>query len=448
METLAKIALRNLTRQKKRSFLLGGAIAFGIFIVTLISGFAGAFQQNLAANMAQMLAGHVFIEGVEKTAKDKPFEIIRDDALLTKALTDSGIKYESVARRSYADGSLVFAGKRATQTVYGVNFSKEPLLKERIKLKSGSWDRISEMGTIVLNEGIAKKLKLEIGDKLLFELTSVTGQKNFGDFTLIGISQDMGLFSSMIAYTDQTYLNGLRNIGPTDYELFSVMIKDMSKADADAAKLLATLEKSAQVFEFEKTPAAAVSTDASTTNMQTRYSNLKKQAKTSTWEGAKYRVYSINDTISFMKDVVSIINFVSTIILLVLFLIIMVGIYNTFRMIMFERIREIGTMRACGMQRKSVKTLFLMEATFMGIGGTIAGWIVAAFAMGGLSLINFGTSTVFSLFLKNGHLSFAPQIGTMIGHFVLVLILTLIAAWLPARNASRLSPAEALRSSK
>ena len=36
----------------------------------------------------------------------------------------------------------------------------------------------------------------------------------------------------------------------------------------------------------------------------------------------------------------------------------------------------------------------------------------------------------------------------MIGHFVLVLILTLIAAWLPARNASRLSPAEALRSSK
>ena len=104
----------------------------------------------------------------------------------------------------------------------------------------------------------------------------------------------------------------------------------------------------------------------------------------------------------------SIINFVSTIILLVLFLIIMVGIYNTFRMIMFERIREIGTMRACGMQRKSVKTLFLMEATFMGIGGTIAGWIVAAFAMGGLSLINFGTSTVFSLFLKNGHLSFAP----------------------------------------
>ena len=100
------------------------------------------------------------------------------------------------------------------------------------------------------------------------------------------------------------------------------------------------------------------------------------------------------------------------------------------------------------MQRKSVKTLFLMEATFMGIGGTIAGWIIAAIFMFALSLFNFGTSTVFSLFLKNGHFSFSPQFSTMLGHFILVLILTLIAAWLPARNASRLSPAEALRSSK
>lgn len=100
------------------------------------------------------------------------------------------------------------------------------------------------------------------------------------------------------------------------------------------------------------------------------------------------------------------------------------------------------------MQQKSVKTLFLLEATFMGIGGTVAGWIISALFMGVLSLFNFGTSTVFSLFLKNGHFSFSPQLPTMLGHFILVLILTLIAAWLPARSASRLSPAEALRSSK
>ncbi|MFA6506924.1 MAG: ABC transporter permease, partial [Treponemataceae bacterium] len=67
MNTLVKIAFRNLNRQKKRTFLLGGAIAFGILIVTVINGFAGAFQANVAGNMAQLFAGHVFVEGVEKT---------------------------------------------------------------------------------------------------------------------------------------------------------------------------------------------------------------------------------------------------------------------------------------------------------------------------------------------------------------------------------------------
>jgi putative ABC transport system permease protein len=446
METLAKIALRNLSRQKKRSFLLGGAIAFGIFVVTLISGFAGAFLHNLAANMAQMNAGHVFIEGVEKTAKDKPFEIIRDDAVLTAALKDSGIAYEAVARRSQASGSLVFAGKRATQAVYGVNFDTEPLLKERVKLKDGSWDKIKEPGSIVLNEGVVKKLKLEVGDQLQFELKTVTGQKNFGDFTLIGVSQDMGMFSSMIAYTNQEYLNSLLNIAPHEYEFFAVMLKDMGKADADAEQLRTALKAKAQVFELSAADLAAVSQDS--TGLQSRYVKLQKLAKNTTWEGAKYRVYSINDTISFMEDVVNVINFVSTVILLVLFLIIMVGITNTFRMIMFERIKEIGTMRAVGMQRRSVKALFLLEAVFLAIGGTIAGWIIAALAMGVLSLFNFGTNNVLSLFLKNGHFSFAPQFGTMAGHFVLVSVLTLIAAWLPARKASLLAPADALRSSK
>ena len=57
MITYASIALRNLNRQKKRSILLGGAIAFGIMIVTLINGFAGSLSPNLSQNFAHLLAG-------------------------------------------------------------------------------------------------------------------------------------------------------------------------------------------------------------------------------------------------------------------------------------------------------------------------------------------------------------------------------------------------------
>ncbi len=52
---LPRIAARNLLRQKKRTILLAGAIAFGIMIVTLINGFAGSFIQNVSENFAYLL---------------------------------------------------------------------------------------------------------------------------------------------------------------------------------------------------------------------------------------------------------------------------------------------------------------------------------------------------------------------------------------------------------
>lgn len=448
MSTVAKIALRNLNRQKKRSFLLGGAIAFGIFIVTVINGIAGAFQANLAANIAQFNGGHIFVEGVEKNAKDKPYEIIRDEQTLMDAVAEAGFAYETVSRRSVASGTLLFAGKRATQAIFGVNFDKEPFLSDRIKLKEGSWDKIKDPGAVVLNEGIANKLKLQVGDRITFELNTVTGQKNFGELWLVGISQDAGLFSSQIAYAEQTYLNSLLDMGPEEFSLFSVMLKDMKKADADTVKLIKTLKTKAQVFELslqDLLPSAQSGTSMSLDSRQMKYNKL---AKSESWEGAKYRVMSINDTVSFIEDIVNVVNFISFIILLVLFLIIMVGISNTFRMIMFERIKEIGTMRALGMQQKQVKKLFLSEASFLSLGGTIAGWILAGIFMFCFSLINFGTDSVLSLFLKKGHFSFQFQLVSMLGHCALVLVLTVLAAHFPAKKAAKLPPAEALRTAK
>ena len=60
------MALRNLNRQKKRTLLLGGAIAFGLMIVTLLNGFAGSFIENVSENFSHLMAGHIFIDGVEK----------------------------------------------------------------------------------------------------------------------------------------------------------------------------------------------------------------------------------------------------------------------------------------------------------------------------------------------------------------------------------------------
>lgn len=443
------IALRNLNRQKKRSFLLGGAIAFGILIVTIITSIALVFQSNLAGNVAQLNAGHVFVQGVEKLPSGKSVERIRDDAFLMRILEESGIRYEGISRRSIAKGQLIFNGRRTTQAIFGINLEREAILKDRLKLKEGSIDRLNETGGLILSEGVVKKLKLELDDTLEFTLRTISGQHNVGSLRLVGISYDMGLMSEMLAYTDQGYLNQLRDMQEDEYEWFAIMLPHLSGAERAARQYSAVLKEQAPLFELS--PADLVPSGAGNTGMGgmvDRYAKLIKLAKTEDWEGIKYRVFTINDTLSSILEIAQAVSFVSISILLALFAIIMVGILNTFRMIMYERIKEIGTMRALGMQKKEVRKLFLWEAGFLAIGGVLAGWLLSSLVLFVLSLPQFGTESVMALFLKNGHLNFMLNPAMMLAHLALVLSLTVLAASLPANKAAKMPPAVALRTAK
>lgn len=447
MKTLIKIAFKNLNRQKKRSFLLGGAIAFGIMIVTVIDGFAGAFVANVAGNMADLFAGHVFVEGVEKSGTQKAVDIIRDDAAIVESLKAAGIEAKLVQKRSGADATLVFEGKKANQSIFGADFAGESYLRKRLVLKAGSYESLLEPRSLVLSEKVAGKIKAEIGDKILVQLKTVNGQNNVGEFTLRGLTYDMGIFSNILAYGSRDYLNELLALAPAEYQMYGVMLEDISKSEEARAALTAALKERAQVFELPA-PKPGEAAAGAGAMQQSRYQKLYRLAKKETWEGTKYRVFTINDMISQVEELVKVLNTASLVILAVLFVIIMVGISNTFRMVMYERIREIGTMRALGMQRPSVKRLFLFEAGFLAAGGTAAGMAAAGLVMFVLSLFNLGTGSFFSLLMKNGHLSFAVRPAQVIVNFAIVLVLTLLAAYMPARKASRLEPAEALRSSK
>lgn len=443
MSSIISMAFRNLSRQKRRSFLLGGAIAFGIMIVTIISSLAGGLMGNVAANIAHLFAGHVFIEGVEKSPSGKNLEIIRDDMVINDTIQAAGLSDAYIQKRSGAAVTLIFEGKKTQQSIIGVDFDKERLLRERVSFTKGGFDQATASNSLFVSEQVAKKLKVDVGDRLLAQTKTVTGQFNVGEFRVAGIMPSMGLFDQMLAYTPKAYLNSLIGLGPEDYQMLGIMLPDLTQAEKVAENVKTALKARAQVFELPPGTLINVSNPA-----QSRYQKLAQLARKETWEGTKYRVYTINDTISQIEQVVQILNTVSTVILVVLFLIILVGILNTFRIIIYERTKEIGTMRALGLQRPDVRNLFILEATFLAIGGVIAGFAAAGIVMLLLSFINFGTGTFFALFMKNGHLSFVPQLSQSSFHVMLVVLLTILAAYLPARRAAKLEPADALRTSK
>ncbi|MDD3981963.1 MAG: FtsX-like permease family protein, partial [Spirochaetales bacterium] len=157
-----------------------------------------------------------------------------------------------------------------------------------------------------------------------------------------------------------------------------------------------------------------------------------------------YSLTTINDMMKTVNNLLSILDSVGKAAFGILLVITMVGIGNTFRMMLIERTREIGTMRALGMQRREVLWVFLYEAIFLGLAGSVAG-ILVAILVGFISQL-LPISGINSLFLLRGHLSFLIDF-IMVGVVLVSLIaLSLIAAYSPSRRASRLDPAAALRS--
>jgi putative ABC transport system permease protein len=117
------------------------------------------------------------------------------------------------------------------------------------------------------------------------------------------------------------------------------------------------------------------------------------------------------------------------------------GIVNTLLMAVQERTREIGLMKALGMGKGKIFTLFSIEAVLIGFWGSIIA-ILAANLLGRIGS-NIASGTILSDF--EGLELFSFPATSMIPIMLLIMFIAFLASTLPARRASRLDPIESLR---
>jgi len=114
-------------------------------------------------------------------------------------------------------------------------------------------------------------------------------------------------------------------------------------------------------------------------------------------------------------------------------------IVNTFSILVAQRSRELALLRALGASRRQVNVSVLVEATFVGLVGSTLGVGVGYLLARGLQAL-FG---VFGFDLSRA--SFPVNLRTIVASYAVGLLVTLLAAYLPARRASRVPPVAALR---
>ncbi|WP_055713701.1 ABC transporter permease [Streptomyces torulosus] len=119
----------------------------------------------------------------------------------------------------------------------------------------------------------------------------------------------------------------------------------------------------------------------------------------------------------------------------------LVGVFlivNTFSMLIAQRTRELGLLRALGADQRQVRRSVLTEAALLGLVGSTLGLAAGiGLAFGLIELMG-----AFGMNLKSTEM--VVGVGTPIAAYVVGLGVTFVAAYLPARRAAAVSPMAAL----
>jgi ABC-type lipoprotein release transport system permease subunit len=170
-----------------------------------------------------------------------------------------------------------------------------------------------------------------------------------------------------------------------------------------------------------------------------------KDLRNTDWQGATLDVTTMYEAASQVLQLESVLKIVTLIAVLILFFIILIGVVNTLRMTIRERTREIGTIRAIGMQRTDVGKTFMAEVLLLTLFAAIAGIILAFIVMKLVGFITIQDEGFFSIFLVEKHLHFVPTWINVVQNLALILVITFITAFFPSRRAAKMSVASALR---
>jgi len=311
-------------------------------------------------------------------------------ANLKKDKMVKGVTSQTSAMAFYVAGSIQLNG-----SIRGINPSEEAKLfnfgdyvvgsttKELTKNKNG----------ILLGAGVAKKMSLDIGDKVNIMASN-------GNSLPLKV---VGLYQSGLAEVDnvQSYVN------------LSTAQKLLGKGRNYITDI------NVKLYDLEKSPVIAE-------NIERNYNLSAVDIQTA---NAQF------DTGSEIR------NLITYAVSITLLIVAGFGIYNILNMLIYEKMNDIAILKAVGFTGADVKRIFISQALIIGLVGGIIGLIVGYLGSLAIDLTSFETEALPTI--KTYPINYDPMFYIIA--IVFAVISTFLAGYLPARKAENIDPVEIIR---
>jgi ABC-type antimicrobial peptide transport system permease subunit len=388
---LNSLALRNLWSRKLRTLVTGFGIVLGVATV-LAFGITNATVENSLNAFFSQTAG---------------------DADLTIASSDRGQTFRARVLRQagefpgvtlavgslWRSGTVRLADKDKDIVLVGIDPAADPQVR-RYKLAGGRMmDAADRIYTLVLVKTFADDNDIHLGDDLEIDL----GDRRVETFQVTGLLENEGAARSNNGAIGFLRLDSAQTLFDEQGRLSQVDVVVSPSIASDGAAL----------DRFKEDLGAALGDDYTVA-----YPAAVGQA--------------VNDSMASLRSALGIFSTIALFVGAML-------IYNTFTMTVAERTAEIGMLRAVGATRWQILRLVLIEATLMGFLGSVPGLGLGAFlAIPMLQIFAQGLGTI-----PLDRFTVPP--GSVVQAILVGTIVTLVAALIPAWQAGRISPVEAMR---
>jgi ABC-type lipoprotein release transport system permease subunit len=429
----ARSFLRNLHRYRVVLFALVLVVGVLVFVLGAVLG----IRTTLREKASRYFAGDVVVLGYigdGNSRIDQPEAVLQ---AVQQAEASRSFDTRTVSRRSsYYDSreiALFFAGYWTPQRrLVGVEWDREEEILSGFDFAEGGVPEPGDGEAVLISTAVAEELHARVGDRILVSIISRRGRSNTAELTVSGIYRETSFFG-YTTYMERKALNRLKEVPEDRVNEIGVYLQEPGRSQGVAARAIT------EALAAEGLPTFEVLTD------RDAYSDASRERR----EERHYGVVTLQAQLSEITDLLRAVTLIAGVIIVLFLGIVVIGVGNTYSMIVYERTKEIGTLRALGVSRTRTIGLFLLESLFLGLAGVILGGALGVGSLAAVEqFVQFPDRVWSTLFFVGRRLRWILPLEALAAIAALALGASLLGALRSAVRAGMVRPVDALRQEK